>query len=87
MNTDKNSVCDPRLWVVVGGHNYFVPGAGPGRVANLVANLPHNAASPQPNVGRTPPSAPDPLVRLFLCSSKPAGQGARPTRSSLAAKA
>jgi hypothetical protein len=43
------------------------------------------------NVGRTPPSAPDPLVRLFLRPSRPtggsaAGQGARPTKSSHAAK-
>jgi hypothetical protein len=43
--------------------------------------LPHKSTK----VGRTPPSAPDPLVRLFLCSSRPtrgstAGQGARPTK-------
>src|ERR1035437_2040561 len=43
------------------------------------------APAPQSDVGRTPPSAPDPLVRLFLCSCGPtrgsaAGQGARPTK-------
>jgi len=37
-----------------------------------VASLPRTAAEPPPNVGRTPPSAPDPLVRLFTCSSRPA---------------
>ena len=29
-------------------------------------SLPHKAAQPQPKVGRTPSSAPDPLVRLFV---------------------
>jgi hypothetical protein len=52
--------------------------------------LPHRAAQPQPNVGRTPPSAPDPLVRLFLRSSRPTrvdrGPGASPTKPSQAAE-
>src|SRR5260370_30958754 len=42
-------------------------------------------------VGRTPSSAPDALVRLFPCPTRPtrgaaAGQGARPTKSSRRAK-
>jgi NADH-quinone oxidoreductase subunit B len=46
-----------------------------GRVANPPqdAILPHKAAEPQPNVGRTPSSAPEPLVRLFLHPSGPGG--------------
>ncbi len=39
-------------------------------------------------VGRTPSSAPDPLVRLFPCQTRPtrgsaAGQGARPSVPSM----
>ena len=52
---------------------------------------PHRAAQPQPNMGRTPSSAADPLVRLFPrltpTRGSAAGQGARPTKSLHSAKA